>query len=696
VIIRTACTIAAIAMTFFLAGRIRAEDASSLRLVPFPKEVHLGRGSFKLNAPLVLETEDDGAALIFRLIEQELRVAGLPRATITLRRLEGSGHVVRLVHEQGRKTPPLSFREGATAEDYVLSIQPDAITIGSPGIEGLLYGVQTLRQLIRSNRREDDSLPCLTINDWPSIRWRAFQDDMTRGPSTKLDYLKREVDLGSYLKQNIFTYYMEYQYAFTKHPLIGPQDGSLTPEELKRLVGYASPLRMNIMGNQQSFGHMEHILAHKEYEQLGETSSVLTPAREETYKLLDDLYSEQIPLLRFEFFNVDCDETGGLGTGPSKELAERIGVGGVYAQHMLRVHDLVSKKYGKRMLMWGDIILAHREHLGEIPKDTIMLTWGYDPRQNFESQIIPFAESGFEFFVCPGVNCWSRILPDFGAATVNIQNFVRDGAKHRASGVLNTSWDDDGENLNAANWHGFAWGAECAWNASATSPDDFNRRLGAVLFGEKGDEFGRAIELLSKTHSLPGMQGMNNRAFWDPDFDPIQVADIDEERLQSEELLDVVRPAIGHLEKCKKEASCNADLLESLIFGARRMEFIAQCRLNHIKAALAYREASSLPRAQAAIRLKEAEESIRSLRDEREALGREFRSLWLRECKPYALDWTMKRYEDVVAEYDRYLGRLSSAQDALKAGKPLPSGKEVGLELVETVDDGTNPQSAKR
>ena len=123
-------------------------------------------------------------------------------------------------------------------------------------------------------------------------------------------------------------------------------------------------------------------------------------------------------------------------------------------QHVRRIHDLLKSKYGKRMMMWGDIILQHPDKLDQIPKDTIMLTWGYDPRPSFEGQIVPFVKSGYEFFVCPGVDDWSRILPDFGSATVNIQNFVRDGAKHKALGVLNTEWKDDGETLRAR--HGTA------------------------------------------------------------------------------------------------------------------------------------------------------------------------------------------------------------------------------------------------
>ena len=186
--------------------------------------------------------------------------------------------------------------------------------------------------------------------------------------------------------------------------------------------------------------------------------------------LLDDLYSEVCPLLPFPMFNVCCDETCGLGNGPSKALADQIGVGGVYVRHIRRVHDLLQSKYGKRMMMWGDIILQHPDKLDQIPKDTVMLTWGYGAAESFENQIVPFTQAGYDFFVCPGINNWSRILPDFGVTVQNIQNFVRDGAKHGALGMLNTEWEDDGEALQGYKWHGYAWGAECAWNASTTEP----------------------------------------------------------------------------------------------------------------------------------------------------------------------------------------------------------------------------------
>jgi len=83
------------------------------------------------------------------------------------------------------------------------------------------------------------------------------------------------------------TYYMESQFAFKKHPEIGPANGSLTPEELSALVDFAKPLGLDILGNQQSFGHFGAILAQPECAAARETGDVLSPVKEGTYKLLD-------------------------------------------------------------------------------------------------------------------------------------------------------------------------------------------------------------------------------------------------------------------------------------------------------------------------------------------------------------------------------------------------------------------------
>ena len=646
------CVSVVVVAIFAFSTTGQADEAFPLRLVPFPKNIQMEKDTLALEEGLVLEVPAKHADLLAELISAELKLAGLPVPEV--QNFEAELPALRLSKQPGDRFDadnlPLSDTPGA----YVLDVSPEGIACVGRGDEGLFHAVQTLRQLIRANRR-GNALPCVTIRDWPSIRWRCFQDDLTRGPSSTLATLKQHVDLGAALKMNLFTYYMEYQYAFEKHPAIGPENGSLTPEELKALVAYAKPRQVDVLGNQQSFGHFEDILKHEQYADLRETSYILCPVQEESYKLLDDLYSEVCPLLPFAMFNVCCDETYGLGKGPSKELAEKIGTGGVYVQHLRRVHDLLEDKYRKRMMMWGDIILQHPDKLEQIPKDTVMLTWGYGAAESFEDQIVPFARSGYEFFVCPGISNWSRILPDFGVATTNIRNFVRDGARHGAIGVLNTAWEDDGEALQGYKWHGYAWGAECAWNASATTPEDFNRRIGAVLFGEKSDHFGRAIELLAQTHRLPAMHGMNNRRFWQDDFEPQgKPAEIE---ASAKALLQIVRPAIEHLEACKQEAVVNAELLDYFLFGARRMERIGQRMLDGLEFTRLVAEAEKLDAQAALPLLAKAETLALANRDAHESLGREFQRLWLAESKPYALDWTLQRYAACVQRYDDLAAR---------------------------------------
>jgi hypothetical protein len=541
--------------------------------------------------------------------------------------------------------------------------------------------------LIRANR-QGDTLPCLAIADWPSLRWRCFQDDLTRGPSSTLDTLRFEASLAAQFKLNLMTYYMEYQFRFKKHPGIGPTNGSLSAQDLTQLVQHAKPLQLDILGNQQSFGHFGAILSHPAYAGLRETPHVLTPVREETYQLLDDFYSEVCPSLPFPWFNVCCDETDGLGTGPSKERVAKVGVGGVYVSHLRRIHDLLRDKHQKLMMMWGDIILQHPGHLQEIPKDTIMLTWGYDARANFEEQIIPFAQSGYEFFVCPGVSDWSRILPDFGVALTNIQNFVRDGVKHGALGMLNTDWEDDGEALKAVKWHADAWAAECAWNASTTAPEDFQRRIGAVLFGETGDHFGQAIQLLAQTHRLPPMKGMFNSRFWENDFAPkANPAAIEN---SASNLLAIVRPALAHLKTCQRQAKCNQNVLEVFQFGARRMELIGQRMLDGLAAAQLYHQAASS--ADGWNKLGAVEALIRKNRDAHDEMGREFAALWLGESQPFALDWTLKRYAKTRVDYNALLEKLGVARAAAAQGKALPEPDELGLAMPEPIFRRVRPK----
>lgn len=332
------------------------------------------------------------------------------------------------------------------------------------------------------------------------------------------------------------------------------------------------------------------------------------------------------------------------------------------------------------MMMWGDIILNHPGNLADIPKDTVMLTWGYDPRGSFDAQITPFAKSGYEFFVCPGVSCWGRVLPDFQVSVTNISNFVRDGAKQNALGMLNTTWADSGENLEGCNWYGIAWGAECAWNASATPVEAFNQRVGAVLFGDAGPEFGEAVGLLGTAHRLPTFENMADGAFWKTDFAQL-LKDEKAATIQAEALKGITRTAKAKLSVARKSALMHAEILDQFIFGADRMELMADRIIEGGKAGLAYRQAATAPESSEASTLlgDGCTARMRKLRDTLAATQERYIELWNRENRPFALDVVTRRFDAAIAYYDGVLKRLAAAEEDLKNHRPLPPLEQIGF-----------------
>jgi hypothetical protein len=61
------------------------------------------------------------------------------------------------------------------AEASVLSIAPDGVTIVGKAKWGMLYGVQTVCQLVTDALAHGrEFVPCLSIRDWPDLPWRCL------------------------------------------------------------------------------------------------------------------------------------------------------------------------------------------------------------------------------------------------------------------------------------------------------------------------------------------------------------------------------------------------------------------------------------------------------------------------------------------------------------------------------------------
>jgi len=468
--------------------------SDSLFLIPQPKKIEIKNGSFNLRSPYSINTVNI-APFSLQLLEDVLITKfktnpSLPVTKIKLLKPDSAEYYTMLKDES--LTPPFDLG----AEGYILSISPDNILILAKENAGIFYGVQTLLQLINSNAT-GTTIPCLLIYDKPDMQMRGWQDDISRGPIPTLEFLKEEIRRMASYKLNTFTLYTEHVFKLKKHPTIAPVDG-ITEEEIKELTAFAANYYVDIIGNFQSFGHFKNILDVPAYKSLGENEHTISPVKEESYKFLKEVYSEIVPAYSSKYFHINCDEVT-LDEGPSKTMIDSIGIDGVYAYHINRI-DTLLKPYNKRIMMWGDIAVNNPKIINRLPKDMIIVSWGYSESPSFDEDILPFTKSGFEFIVAPGVSCWSRIYPDLQRTTVNIYNYLRDGYKNKAIGFINTTWDDDGQNLFNNNWYGLVWGADCGWNAPTDEPvkaidstirinrlADFNRCYNKVYFNTDKD-----------------------------------------------------------------------------------------------------------------------------------------------------------------------------------------------------------------
>ncbi|MBQ2236986.1 MAG: hypothetical protein II317_02635 [Clostridia bacterium] len=107
--------------------------------------------------------------------------------------------------------------------------------------------------------------------------------------------------------------------------------------------------------------------------------------------------------------------------GKSKPLAEKIGIGRVYLNYLLKLHKYCTEK-GKTMMFWADIINEYPELVPEIPKDIVALNWGYYNDLPKEDSCIAFEKSGVPYCVCPGSAVWNTMVGNTTQMLENINN----------------------------------------------------------------------------------------------------------------------------------------------------------------------------------------------------------------------------------------------------------------------------------
>ncbi len=395
----------------------------------------------------------------------------------------------------------LDPQEVAPPQGYRLVIGADSIRLAARDPAGLYYGVMTLIQIVR---QVDGQFPRGIIEDAPDFPVRGVMLDISRDKVPTMETLFALVDRLAEWKINHLELYTEHTFAYSGHRDVWADASPMTGEEIRRLDEYCRERFVELVPNQNSFGHMTRWLKLPAYHGLAEcpdgfdypwgtrstAPNSLNPSDPRSLKLMAGLYDELLPNFTSRKFNVGCDETWDLGQGKCRTLCQQQGKGRVYLDFLLKIYTLV-KAHGRTMHFWGDIIIKHPDLVAELPKDVVVMEWGYEADHPFAEHGAKFAASGIPFYVCPGTSSWNSLAGRTDNCLGNLLNAAENGLKHGATGFLNTDWGDCGHlQYLPASYLGFAAGAAFSWCVETNRNQDWRAVLDVQVFQDPAGVMG--------------------------------------------------------------------------------------------------------------------------------------------------------------------------------------------------------------
>jgi hexosaminidase len=689
-----------------LAAHAQYNDAGRAKLLPAPKEIRSAEGRLLIKPSTIILISNNEDRVAAETLQKEIHdrtgmrlsiesVTSAPKTTghISLGRLTDRG-LRSYLESQGVKVDDLGNHD-VSNQAYIVRASDSGVVVAGNTAQALFYGVQTLRQLLRPESPGSKTLaiPALVMRDWPSMEWRGVSDDISRGPIPTLDYLKTQIRTLAEYKINLIGFNMENVFDFQAQSLVAPKGAALTPAEIKELVDYAARYYVTILPEQQAFGHLHQFLKYEIYSDLAETphGHVLTPTNPQTYDFIRQVYGEVVPLFPGPLFHIGADETFELGLGQTKALAAQQGLGRVYLEHLQKMFEIMQP-FHKQLMFWGDIAVKYPELLPILPKDMIAVPWDYDPKPSYESIITPYTNAGLRVVVSPGVGNWGVIWPDLDSAFINIRNFVRDGQKHQATGVLNTTWNDDGESLVDMDWPALIFGAAAGWQPGESSIDDFKSSYDWAFYrNDEGDgrTFVDTIENLDRSHALlvaMKLHGASNELFWSDPFSESGAQMSARALPATHDLRLAAERAAESLMHNRSRAHLHVDTLDDMLLAALHLDTLGMkiqftSEISHYYWD-AYQNQTDPARVQNDLdEIVDINGRLESLRDAITEMRKMYKEGWARENNPYWLDNVLVRYDNLASEVQAKIVAVQAAARQFESTKIMLPPDQLGFFL---------------
>ena len=395
-------------------------------------------------------------------------------------------------------------------QGYALAVEKGGVTLAACTVPGLRYGITTLAQIAADRT----TLPGLIIHDWPSLKYRGVQQDISRGQVPKPETLKRLANVLAEGKMNELELYIEHVYKYKAFPDVSPPEG-LAPEESKDLALHAAQQGVEVHPLLQVLGHSYFILNKPQYQHLRIGPCEKMPwimtfdiRKPEAVQMVTTMIDELCESFPGELFNVDITEVDIDGLQAAGLTLNQIT--DLVFNYVLQLNETV-KKHGRRLMITQGPLdsQGHLSGMGpkldQLPKDIIIGSYycaGGPYQPAYEKDFPRLQEKNIDFFAQAWINSHVWLTPWVNHAAEFSDLEVSRGLKYGAVGSITCDWGDAGHfHFVGEQWLPFLYHGACAWTGAQVDRDYFRQAYARCMYGLSSDAVTRAIEAASDVNA---------------------------------------------------------------------------------------------------------------------------------------------------------------------------------------------------
>ncbi|MDB4920207.1 beta-N-acetylhexosaminidase [Mucilaginibacter sp.] len=404
--------IAFLTILLFCEFVLHAQQVTSLKLLPMPKQLILNTGSYRITGKFTVSVQANVADTVFykainRTYQALNRKTGLVFGQHYITAADRSDSASLVIAVKTMASPVI-----AADESYSLTVDEKKVKLEAPNTIGALRGLQTLLQLWD----KDDKgyyFPCITIEDSPRFKWRGLMIDAARH-FISFEEMKKNLDAMAAVKMNVLHWHLSDDEGFRVESKVFPKlqvNGSngdyYTQAQLKELVGYAKDRGIIVVPEFDMPGHSQSWFAgypelasqpgpyrpgsrgqwQKEHPRPNtpKTTSIadvianleaptFDPTNEKVYAFLDKFIGEMAAIFPAGYMHIGADENNGLTWRQNPAIVAYMkqhnmqSTDDLQRYYVQRIYHLL-KKHHRLLIGWEEI------YNDKLPADAIVHKW---------------------------------------------------------------------------------------------------------------------------------------------------------------------------------------------------------------------------------------------------------------------------------------------------------------------------------